>query len=69
MRLVGSISGLASQATARQGNILGILGVASGLLASLFAVGFSPEVLAQFAGLASVGSIIGKSRILYRLCA
>ncbi|KAL5529770.1 hypothetical protein ACEPAG_5755 [Sanghuangporus baumii] len=56
---ISSISGLASQTTARQGNILGILGVASGILASLLAVGFSQEVLAQFAGLASVGGIIG----------
>ncbi|KAL5489746.1 hypothetical protein ACEPAI_4578 [Sanghuangporus weigelae] len=56
---ISSISGLGSQTTARQGNILGILGVASGILASLLAVGFSQEVLAQFAGLASVGGIIG----------
>ncbi|THH04603.1 hypothetical protein EW145_g5399 [Phellinidium pouzarii] len=55
----GSISGLGSQLTSRQGNILGILGVSSGFLASLLAVGFPPEVLIQFAGLASVGSLIG----------
>ena len=47
---IGGISGLASQATARQGNLLGMLGVSSGVLASLAAVGFSPAVLAQFAG-------------------
>lgn len=56
---ISSLSGLASQATARRGNLLGILGVASGILASLAAVGFSPEVLAQFAGVAGVGSILG----------
>ncbi|EFX04108.1 nicotinamide nucleotide oxidoreductase [Grosmannia clavigera kw1407] len=56
---ISSISSLASQATARMGNILGILGVSSGVLASLLAVGFSPEVLAQFGGLATIGSIIG----------
>lgn len=56
---IGSLSGLASQATARQGNILGILGVSSGILASLAAVGFSPEVLMQFAGVAGLGSIVG----------
>lgn len=55
----GSLSGLASQQTARQGNILGILGVSSGILASLLAVGFSPEVLTQFAGVAGIGSLIG----------
>ncbi|CAL1704605.1 unnamed protein product [Somion occarium] len=56
---IGSLSGLASQATARQGNILGILGVSSGILASLGAVGFSPEVLAQFSGVAAIGGLIG----------
>ncbi|KIK57733.1 hypothetical protein GYMLUDRAFT_75344 [Collybiopsis luxurians FD-317 M1] len=56
---IGSLSGLGSQATARQGNILGVLGVSSGILASLAAVGFSPEVLAQFAGLAAIGGTVG----------
>jgi H+-translocating NAD(P) transhydrogenase len=36
------------------------LGVGSGILASLAAVGFSPEVLMQFASLAGIGSILGK---------
>lgn len=57
----GSISGLASQLTARRGNILGILGVGSGILASLAAVGFSPQVLTQFGVLAGAGSLIGSS--------
>ncbi|KAL1979679.1 hypothetical protein VTN96DRAFT_5378 [Rasamsonia emersonii] len=56
---ISSISGLASQETARRGNILGILGVGSGIIASLLAVGFSPEVLVQFGALAGIGSIIG----------
>ncbi|KAJ9644514.1 tRNA-splicing endonuclease subunit Sen34 [Coniosporium tulheliwenetii] len=56
---ISSISGLASQLTARRGNILGILGVGSGILASLAAVGFPPDVLLQFAGLAGIGSILG----------
>ncbi|KAH9952045.1 PNTB-domain-containing protein [Amylocystis lapponica] len=56
---ISSLSGLASQATARQGNVLGILGVGSGILASLGAVGFSPEVLVQFAGVAAMGGTIG----------
>ncbi|KHN98403.1 NAD(P) transhydrogenase precursor [Metarhizium album ARSEF 1941] len=56
---IGSISGLASQATARMGNMLGILGVGSGVLASLLAVGFSPEVLTQFGALAAVGASAG----------
>ncbi|KAK7752165.1 hypothetical protein SLS62_005909 [Diatrype stigma] len=56
---ISSISGLASQATARRGNLLGILGVASGVLASLLAVGFTPEVLTQFGALAGIGSVLG----------
>ncbi|KAG6814476.1 hypothetical protein H0H92_000001 [Tricholoma furcatifolium] len=56
---IGSLSGLASQVTARQGNALGILGVSSGILASLAAVGFPPAVIAQFAGVAGIGGAIG----------
>jgi H+-translocating NAD(P) transhydrogenase len=56
---ISSISGLASQTTARQGNLLGMLGVGSGVLASLAAVGFAPPVLAQFGVIAGVGSLIG----------
>lgn len=56
---ISSIQGLASQITARRGNLLGILGVASGILASLAAVGFSPEVLTQFGGLAAIGALVG----------
>ncbi|RDA84409.1 hypothetical protein CP532_2906 [Ophiocordyceps camponoti-leonardi (nom. inval.)] len=56
---IGSISGLASQVTARMGNMLGVLGVSSGVLASLLAVGFSPEVLVQFGGLATIGALAG----------
>lgn len=56
---ISSLSGLGSQATARMGNMLGILGVGSGVLASLLAVGFSPEVLTQFGVLATAGSVLG----------
>ncbi|GKT40881.1 NAD(P) transhydrogenase, mitochondrial [Colletotrichum spaethianum] len=56
---ISSLSSLASQATARMGNMLGMLGVGSGVLASLLAVGFSPDVLVQFGGLAALGSIAG----------
>ncbi|KAG1754655.1 PNTB-domain-containing protein [Suillus lakei] len=59
MLCIASLSGLASQATARQGNALGVLGVGSGILASLLAVGFPPALLAQFAGVATVGGTIG----------
>lgn len=56
---IGSLAGLSSQATARMGNMIGVLGVGSGVLASLLAAGFSPEVLAQFACLASTGTLAG----------
>lgn len=58
---VSSLSGLASQATARRGNLLGILGVFSGILASLLAVGMDTDVLLQFGGLAVAGTIVGMS--------
>ncbi|EPT06057.1 NAD transhydrogenase [Fomitopsis schrenkii] len=56
---ISSLSGLASQATARQGNILGMLGVGSGILASLAAVGFPVETLVQFAGVSALGGLFG----------
>ncbi|KAK4164387.1 putative NAD(P) transhydrogenase mitochondrial precursor [Cladorrhinum sp. PSN259] len=56
---ITSISGLASQATARMGNMFGMLGVGSGVLASLLAVGFPVAVLAQFGGLAGIGGLLG----------
>lgn len=57
---IGSITGLASQTTARLGNMLGMLGVGTGVLASLLAAGFSPEVLTQFGTLATLGTVAGK---------
>ncbi|KAI9346120.1 PNTB-domain-containing protein [Obelidium mucronatum] len=56
---MASLSGLASQATARAGNAMGILGVTSGILAALLSVGFTPWVLAQFAILTAVGGTVG----------
>lgn len=55
----GSLTGLASQSTARPGNVLGMLGVGSGFLTSLAAVGFPPAVLAQFGMLAALGGTVG----------
>ncbi|KAF2745141.1 PNTB-domain-containing protein [Sporormia fimetaria CBS 119925] len=54
-----SLSGLASQSTARRGNLLGILGVFTGILASLYAVGFEKDVLVQLGGLAALGTLAG----------
>jgi hypothetical protein len=39
--------------------MLGMLGVGSGFLASLAAVGFSPELLIQFAMVAAMGGTVG----------
>ncbi|EME78657.1 uncharacterized protein MYCFIDRAFT_50085 [Pseudocercospora fijiensis CIRAD86] len=56
---IGSLTGLASQVTARSGNLLGILGVSSGVLASLAAVGLPMESLIQLLGVAGIGSLVG----------
>lgn len=66
MLCIGSLSGLASQATARTGNLLGMLGVATGVLASLSACGFTPEQLVQVLGVVGIGSLIG-SRVGVRI--
>ncbi|KDQ14725.1 hypothetical protein BOTBODRAFT_32477 [Botryobasidium botryosum FD-172 SS1] len=59
MLCIGSLSGLASQTTARQGNALGMLGVSTGILASLAAIGFPPAVLAQVGAVTAIGATAG----------
>eukprot|EP00793_Prasinoderma_coloniale_P001404 PRCOL_00005179-RA len=57
---VGAIGGLASQDTARLGNALGTIGVATGLAASLGAVDAAePMLYAQMAGALGVGGAVG----------
>ncbi|KAG6462078.1 hypothetical protein O3G_MSEX013045 [Manduca sexta] len=56
---VGALAGLSSQATARKGNYLGMIGVAGGIAATLGALTPSAEVLAQMLGVAGVGGLIG----------
>ncbi|KAJ3097490.1 hypothetical protein HK100_005347 [Physocladia obscura] len=56
---MASLSGLASQDTARAGNALGVLGVATGIGAALVSVGFSLAVLAQFGVLTAIGASVG----------
>ncbi|KAI5305848.1 acetyl-coenzyme-A carboxylase [Ascosphaera pollenicola] len=56
---IASISGLSSQKTARRGNTLGVLGVITGVLASLLAVGFDEKTIVQFLAVASVGAAGG----------
>ena len=61
---VGALTGLASQSTARVGNALGIIGVTSGITATLVGLGTSPEVLLQMmsciAGGGAIGAVIAK---------
>ena len=56
---ISSLSALASQTTARVGNVFGILGVGAGILASLTACGFTPEQLMQVLAIAGLGSGVG----------
>ncbi|KAJ3299913.1 hypothetical protein HK104_006064 [Borealophlyctis nickersoniae] len=56
---IASLSGLSSQVTARAGNALGMIGVGSGILTSLAAVGFPPLVMAQFGIVTALGASLG----------
>lgn len=56
---VGALTGLASQATARQGNALGMIGVSTGIISTLVSLGVPTDVLAQMLGCIGVGGLIG----------
>ncbi|KAJ3310808.1 hypothetical protein HDU76_003274 [Blyttiomyces sp. JEL0837] len=56
---MSSLAGLASQSTARAGNMMGVLGVTGGILSSLLAVGFSTWVLAQVTLVTAAGAAAG----------
>merc|ERR1719251_660932 len=56
---IGALGGLSSQPTARLGNSLGIIGVTSGIAATLGLLQPNPEVLAQMAATAGLGGAIG----------
>merc|ERR1712241_1157950 len=56
---IGALGGLSAQPTARLGNALGIIGVSSGIAATLGILQPSPEVLAQMIGTAVTGAAIG----------
>ena len=53
------IGALSAQPTARLGNSLGIIGVTSGIAATLGLLQPNPEVLAQMAGTAGIGAVLG----------
>merc|ERR1719317_1650120 len=56
---IGALGGLSSQPTARLGNALGIIGVTSGIAATLGLLQPNPEVLTQMAATAGIGGAIG----------
>ena len=53
------IGALSAQPTARLGNSLGIIGVTSGIAATLGLLQPNPEVLAEMAGTAGIGAMLG----------
>merc|ERR1711953_621342 len=56
---IGALGGLSAQPTARLGNALGIIGVSSGIAATLGIVQPNPEVLGQMIGTAVAGALLG----------
>merc|ERR1712055_1158996 len=56
---IGALGGLSAQPTARLGNALGMIGVSSGVAATLGLLQPAPEVLAQMIGAAVGGAAIG----------
>ena len=56
---VGALSGLSSQTTSRQGNALGMIGVSTGMVATLAGIGASPQLLTQMLGSIGMGGVIG----------
>merc|ERR1712180_552811 len=56
---IGALGGLSAQPTARLGNALGIIGVSSGVAATLGLLQPSPEVLTQMAVCAGAGGLLG----------
>merc|ERR1712168_1390783 len=56
---IGALGGLSAQPTARLGNALGMIGVSSGVAATLGLLQPNPEVLAQMAGTAGIGGLLG----------
>merc|ERR1712050_307394 len=53
---IGALGGLSAQPTARLGNALGIIGVSSGIAATLGIVQPNPEILGQMIGTAVAGA-------------
>ncbi len=56
---VGGIAGLASQSTARTGNISGVIGITGGIVTTLAMMNFPPMVFAQATALLASGLLTG----------
>ena len=56
---VGALAGLSSQPTARLGNALGIIGVSTGIAATLGQINLSPELATQMGVTLGLGGLIG----------
>merc|ERR1711887_207262 len=56
---IGALGGLSAQPTARLGNALGMIGVSTGVAATLGLLQPNPEVLTQMAAVAAGGGILG----------
>lgn len=56
---VGALTGLASPNTSRQGNVLGMIGVSTGIVTTLISLGVSTDVLTQMLGCIGAGGLIG----------
>merc|ERR1712055_1158246 len=56
---IGALGGLSAQPTARLGNALGMIGVTTGIASTIGLLSPSPEVLAQMAGTAGIGALLG----------
>ena len=56
---VGALTGLASQSTARRGNVLGIVGVSTGIVTTLVSLGVPGDVLVQMLACIGTGGAIG----------
>jgi H+-translocating NAD(P) transhydrogenase len=56
---VGALGGLSSQPTARLGNALGMIGVTTGIAATLGQLNLSNELAIQMAGTLGIGGLIG----------
>lgn len=56
---VGALGGLSSQPTARLGNALGMIGVTTGIVATLGQLNISPELAIQMAAAMGTGGLLG----------